>query len=709
LESNLERGESTPSELTEGSIMSKKQHKLIERSIGANQKTFNLLGVPSNNGLGACYLQVYEKLVKAHGKREAIKQLKALYNEIVRFSCGLPVNPNTPIWCKRDKENFPLIFKPFKVFVRGGRLERRMALSILRSYESVILPAQPNLETVTSPSKGRSSFERIRPSFQNFLEKSYFVRKLQESFREKLDKSINGEISMPFHFSTKSGIKGPTVLTAGKQSVAIEEELAYLLSDFTSYFRKGNWIGIWRNNKKYFVDHEDIYRAKDDSNQTFLGRISFIPDKGGKTRTIAIGNYWVQDCLKGLHDALFGVLRDIPTDGTYDQVRQSDRVKTQSGVGAVWSYDLTAATDRFPIEPQIAVLKSIHPEIGSLWEKILKRMEFKYEDQIVRYEVGQPMGLYSSWAVFSVTHHVIIQYCAWLEREKFPFEKYAVLGDDVAIWSRGVAERYSRLLKDLDVSISVDKSFFPIDKDCLNKPCVAEFAKRIFVKGEEISAISPSIQYESWSAHWAIPEFVKYLEDHDLLRDTIPVSRLAKILGLTTKKLDELCCLFHIKQLLGTPLRVNLDSCKHSDLDLITKELVIMSRIDLLVEQSSDLWSQLADYMETTEQALENRLTGPIPWNLYFNYIISTRAEAALILEGRLLTLLPQESYTHGPISKPVIPEDISIQEIEYLPNVDTETILRELTHPVRHRVYRGKYIHNLMKKAKSIAKSIKG
>jgi hypothetical protein len=174
LESNLERGESTPSDLTEGSIMSKKQPKLIERSIGANQKTFSLLGVPSNNGLGACYLLVYEKLVKAHGKREAIKQLKALYNEIVRFSCGLPVNPNTPIWCKRDKENFPQIFKPFKKFVRGERLERRMALSILRSYESIILPAQPNLETVTSPSKGRSSFERIRPSFQNFLEVSFY-------------------------------------------------------------------------------------------------------------------------------------------------------------------------------------------------------------------------------------------------------------------------------------------------------------------------------------------------------------------------------------------------------------------------------------------------------------------------------------------------------------------------------------------------------
>jgi hypothetical protein len=29
-----------------------------------------------------------------------------------------------------------------------------------------------------------------------------------------------------------------------------------------------------------------------------------------------------------------------------------------------------------------------------------------------RYKVGQPMGAYSSWAMFAVTHHFIVQKCA---------------------------------------------------------------------------------------------------------------------------------------------------------------------------------------------------------------------------------------------------------------------------------------------------------
>lgn len=32
----------------------------------------------------------------------------------------------------------------------------------------------------------------------------------------------------------------------------------------------------------------------------------------------------------------------------------------------------------------------------------------------VRYGVGQPMGILSSWAMLALTHHVIVQYSAML-------------------------------------------------------------------------------------------------------------------------------------------------------------------------------------------------------------------------------------------------------------------------------------------------------
>lgn len=58
--------------------------------------------------------------------------------------------------------------------------------------------------------------------------------------------------------------------------------------------------------------------------------------------------------------------------------------------------------------------------------------DFEYDNKRVRYATGQPMGLYSSWATFALTHHVLIGYAAFRKGIK-SFFKYAVLGDDVVI------------------------------------------------------------------------------------------------------------------------------------------------------------------------------------------------------------------------------------------------------------------------------------
>lgn len=46
------------------------------------------------------------------------------------------------------------------------------------------------------------------------------------------------------------------------------------------------------------------------------GKISLINEGGGKTRVIAIGDYWSQNLLQGLHDFIMKILRKMETDGT---------------------------------------------------------------------------------------------------------------------------------------------------------------------------------------------------------------------------------------------------------------------------------------------------------------------------------------------------------------------------------------------------------
>lgn len=77
-------------------------------------------------------------------------------------------------------------------------------------------------------------------------------------------------------------------------------------------------------------------------------KIVSIPDKEGKTRVIAIGDYFSQTALKPFHSYLFGVLRRIKQDCTFDQSGFAEKLGVNQG--PFYSMDLSNATDRFPIK-----------------------------------------------------------------------------------------------------------------------------------------------------------------------------------------------------------------------------------------------------------------------------------------------------------------------------------------------------------------------
>lgn len=90
-----------------------------------------------------------------------------------------------------------------------------------------------------------------------------------------------------------------------------------------------------------------------------LRRIAIFPDKEDKIRVVAILDYFSQTVLRPLHSYLYRKLRRIPQDRTFDQGAFKDSFKP---VGKVYSADLTAATDRFPIEVQSMVLEGLLPQ-----------------------------------------------------------------------------------------------------------------------------------------------------------------------------------------------------------------------------------------------------------------------------------------------------------------------------------------------------------
>lgn len=90
---------------------------------------------------------------------------------------------------------------------------------------------------------------------------------------------------------------------------------------------------------------------------------------------------------------------------------------------------------------------------------------------VVSFETGQPLGYLSSWPLFTLSHHLVLQYCAEKVYPGRDFDRYAILGDDICIPDRKVASVYHQVVTDLGVDISIPKSF-------VSDSGGAEFSKR---------------------------------------------------------------------------------------------------------------------------------------------------------------------------------------------------------------------------------------
>jgi len=122
---------------------------------------------------------------------------------------------------------------------------------------------------------------------------------------------------------------------------------------------------------------------------------------------------------------------------------------------------------------------------GDAWAKLLDIQYYTPHTGFIRYECGQPMGAYSSFAMLAITHHVIVQVAAIKAGISDVFTDYCVLGDDIVIANDQVAAEYIQLMKSLGLDISVGKSVISTK--------FTEFAKRLRGCHYDISPLGPGL------------------------------------------------------------------------------------------------------------------------------------------------------------------------------------------------------------------------
>lgn len=299
-----------------------------------------------------------------------------------------------------------------------------------------------------------------------------------------------------------AGLYGPALLSAPRELPGLPYELLDSLRVLGSAIQPENWEAF----KKASEAFPSVRRDLEDG--PVLRKLVSFPDKEGKMRTVAILDYWSQQALRPIHEVLATVLRRIPQDCTFDQGRfvtslgltnitdNECRVlpvldgrgspqcgqafpRFKSGVSSerFYSVDLSNATDRFPIAFQQSVLAGLFgDQVASAWRDTLVGYPFlagsKGGGRNVHYGSGQPMGAYSSFPAFALSHHVVIR--ALARKLRVP-SHYAILGDDIVIQGDSLGEAYMEFLESMQVPYSPAKTFISYE--------MLEFAKRVIFKG----------------------------------------------------------------------------------------------------------------------------------------------------------------------------------------------------------------------------------
>jgi hypothetical protein len=219
-----------------------------------------------------------------------------------------------------------------------------------------------------------------------------------------------------------------------------------------------DWIESWRK--------IGLYPGKMVFESPIVGRLHSIPEPAGKVRVVAIGDYYSQVALKPLHEYIFTLLRQIPTDATFGQQEAVDTFAAR-GFEEIYSFDLKAATDLIPSQLYVEALEPLIGRKGAdLWHSLMKDRKWLAPKDIrkdggptfVNYTRGQPMGLLSSWAALALVHHVIVQFAAKQAGKEAWFTDYLVLGDDIVIADKLVADAYLTVCDSFGIQVGLAKS-----------------------------------------------------------------------------------------------------------------------------------------------------------------------------------------------------------------------------------------------------------
>lgn len=471
----------------------KRELKIYKENFRSIYKDSNLLRVCDN------YLNRLNSMIQHHGMKQTI----VYHKEILRYMQSSCMHQNTTfnhvMWTNMSQKYPKYLIRgikaPMEQLMRDLKFKQGI-LTICNTYKLLKTPVSYDVSTITQvndksqTSKYVELIESISTHFEDFLK------------ARNIDKFELNSAQNPIYVTPKASAQGANAI--GYTSI-----LDAIACNDSGLMNVQMEMAQSVYSEEAFTKYTSLYseslslRNPDEKYSNMTARLHFLQEGGGKTRVICIPDIWTQIALKPIHDFLMKVLKKFPCDGTFSHPLISKRVRKYTKTKPLNCYDLKAATDRMPVDLQVKVLEKLLPgNLSALWKTLLTDRDISYPGGQLRYAVGQPMGMLSSWAAMAITHHAIINYS---KKDK---SFYAVIGDDMAIASKIGAVEYENITETLGMDISYDKS---IKSDQQNN--LGEIAKRLFVNGGEISPIPPDILIKSTGNLVGFMEFIRVFSE----------------------------------------------------------------------------------------------------------------------------------------------------------------------------------------------------
>lgn len=407
--------------------------------------------------LGRRYLRVINLLVETRGTLEMFQMVKAMRTHILAIISGRPLLNSVHPAVGIKKSGFPKLIGFLQTLDLNDMWDLRVLTTLLKLTKALPGHGKPKFESIITPSKGV-----ISPDFSRDF--------LQLVDDQKLD--IPDTSWMAPHLANSSGPNGPS-LDQSMHDIKLLPE--WQIEDLTII--GGERFRTYLSSCQELVASLPESQTQTKSKGSLLRKQAQVLDPEGKVRIVAMFDYWSQTVLRPIHLAFLQVQKGFRTDCTFNQ---TGRLHSITPRPRYYSYDLKAATDRFPIGVQVLLLERLFGKSWSeAWRRIMVKLPFHFKGETYHYMAGQPMGGYSSWPIFALCHHLIVLISARRAGLQLPYWNYQLLGDDIVIGDEHVASNYVSIMTELGVDISKDKS--------LVSKTTFEFAKRLVHNGVEVS------------------------------------------------------------------------------------------------------------------------------------------------------------------------------------------------------------------------------